>query len=152
MPQVHVRWSVTFVVHICVYLHYSFCIVWPFICEFTQDASSSPDYSENSYEIEPLPGLEIIFQELLQEDGYAEHFYSSGMLMYCLFFFFFLLLDFILFYFIFWHLDLQRGKSRITSWSFCLWLNPQNSLWYGSSPKSCHYGYWCLKRFPWLFS
>ncbi|XP_027117054.1 uncharacterized protein [Coffea arabica] len=34
-----------------------------------QDASSSPDYSENSYEIEPLPGLEIIFQELLQEDG-----------------------------------------------------------------------------------
>ncbi|KAL3506549.1 hypothetical protein ACH5RR_031931 [Cinchona calisaya] len=34
-----------------------------------QDASDSPDYRNDGYEIEPLPGLNIILQELLKEDG-----------------------------------------------------------------------------------
>lgn len=38
----------------------------------SQDASADPDSLSNSNisTIEPLPGLEAIFEELLQEDGY----------------------------------------------------------------------------------
>jgi hypothetical protein len=38
----------------------------------SQDASVVPDSLSNSdiNTIEPLPGLEMIFEELLQEDGY----------------------------------------------------------------------------------
>jgi hypothetical protein len=38
----------------------------------SQDASAVPDSLSNSNisTIEPLPGLEAIFEELLQEDGY----------------------------------------------------------------------------------
>lgn len=43
-------------------------------CKVTQDASVSDDYLNNSYEIEPLPGLETIIQELLREDGYENLF------------------------------------------------------------------------------
>ncbi|RVW82034.1 hypothetical protein CK203_049080 [Vitis vinifera] len=37
-----------------------------------QDGSTGPDSlrTSDSYDIEPLPGLETIFEELLQEEGY----------------------------------------------------------------------------------
>lgn len=34
-----------------------------------QDTSAAPDNRDHNYKIEPLPGLETIFEELLREDG-----------------------------------------------------------------------------------
>lgn len=42
------------------------------VSHLLQDGSTGPDSlrTSDSYDIEPLPGLETIFEELLQEEGY----------------------------------------------------------------------------------
>lgn len=70
-------WTILSVVFLCIFIYFYSVLVEGLAthcCKVTQDASVSDDYLNNSYEIEPLPGLETIIQELLREDGYENLF------------------------------------------------------------------------------